>query len=67
MGASIRSIRKRLLECLDLSMLHTLARLSGLENNRKYSRKYLIDYLLDNWSEYCNTEIKLLVDKAMKG
>lgn len=62
MTASIRSIRKRLLECLDRP---DLERLSRLENAHKKGRSTLIEIILNGeWSPELDNTIQAVVNKA---
>lgn len=61
MTASIKSIRKRLLECLDR---RELEKLSHREDAKQRGRPMLIEYVLDNWSSECDLAIQNVVNQA---
>ena len=62
MTASIRSIRKRLLECLDRK---TLEHLSDWEHAPRRGRATIIEYILDGeWTESHDRMIQSIVDSA---
>ena len=60
MGATIRSIRRRLLESMDRPVLE---RLSNWEDAPKRGRDTIIAYILDGrWTIECDKEVKVLTD-----
>jgi len=61
MTFSVRSLRRRVLECLER---HELEDLSRREDADRRGRPALIDHILDNWTIEADKAVQQAVDKT---